>query len=234
MKKIIYFLLVLSLVACDDLSEYMDNLNNAPFIDFIDSTHVIDGILKDSVKTSEHSLNKYLEIKLSLSDPDNNLKEVGFFITAGSGKLYRDGLEVTGTIPVTEDRLAFTYEPSTLGKNELTFFAIDAFGAKSNNIFVEMTAFENLSPKAVLTTNKIAFYSPLEYELDASQSFDKDKRFGGAISLYKFEVNGQNVNIASSKIKYIFPTAGRYMIGLTVVDNDGFVSERVEKYIDVN
>jgi len=68
---------------------------------------------------------------------------------------------------------------------------------------------------------------PLEYIIDASESFDRDQKFGGGITGYEYTFLGKTILIEDSSIPVVFPAADNYDISVRVMDNDSQFGEVV-------
>jgi len=105
------------------------------------------------------------------------------------------------------------------GIGNLKLSVKDSFG-KTDEMIIRLTSFDNLPPVAVL---EISNYPGFEYgrTLDAAKSYDQDAKYGGTITLYRFLVNGKEIERTyNSFMHYNFPQPGNYEIGLQVLDND--------------
>lgn len=77
--------------------------------------------------------------------------------------------------------------------------------------------------------------SKFERRINASQSFDKDAKFGGKIVTYEFRVENQAfIRSTNDYMDYIFPQAGSYRISLRVQDHNGAWSEPITEQFPVN
>lgn len=106
-----------------------------------------------------------------------------------------------------------------------TFELEDRINQKSPIYNLYISAFKKLPPVSKFTMNNIALISDYEYEIDASSSYDQDRKFGGKIVQYIYKIDNKITRISkSNKIKYSFPGEGTYQISLIVTDNDGLTA----------
>lgn len=126
------------------------------------------------------------------------------------------------------------YKPSLINQNNIYDVKItDAFG-KTGMAHLSLYYFNNMSPVAVLGVRKTAIHDPREYEIDASNSFDQDKNFGGSVSGYTFTINSVNYPVLYNKMNYIFPAAGNYSITVICKDNENALSVPINTVVAVN
>ena len=72
------------------------------------------------------------------------------------------------------------------------------------------------------------------FQIDASSSYDRDAKYGGAISNYEFTITpNYRVTTNQSVINYIFPKVGNYQIALRVQDNDSVWSASKVAWVNV-
>lgn len=123
------------------------------------------------------------------------------------------------SVALSGDRL--TVRATGEGDNEITVRARDSYGKESTAKLL-LYRFKNLPPVAVL---KVAGNESIT--LDASESYDRDSRFGGKVSRYQFNINGFVVDDNMKRINYIFETPGVKTIKLMVQDNEGQWSNEI-------
>ncbi len=103
-----------------------------------------------------------------------------------------------------------------------------------SSIDIHFFVFDNLAPVGVLQLIQTDELGPYQVQLNASDSYDMDHRWGGRIMKWEFFIAGfYTTTIDQPVIDYIFPEPGKYSIGLRVLDNDGVWSEKVLKEIEV-
>lgn len=224
MRILLLISIAVFLFSCGETEDFLNSLNQSPQINFMGETNA--PVLRDSVKMSQV---KY-HISLRVTDENNNIREVKYSQLEGTGKLLQEGVEIqSNNITFERDSaiLQFDYYPATLGIHRFTITVTDNFGLAKTAI-VELTAFENLLPVSRFTARKIGQLSRYEWKFDASESFDRDERYGGQIKEYEFSVLGKVYTILSDHIFIIFPQTGIYSVSVRVKDNDGKWSSKSE------
>ena len=131
----------------------------------------------------------------------------------------------------TGNKALVTLKTGKSGVMELDFIARDSFGARGK-ASVRIEAFENIPPVAVMKVTKTGQLSPYEILVDAANSFDPDKAYGGGIVRYKYKIgNDYEIQTTESRIKYILPGPGIRKIAVKVQDNEGAWSKEVTQEI---
>lgn len=98
----------------------------------------------------------------------------------------------------------------------------DRVGQKSPVYTFVSAGFDKLPPIATFSLKKIALISTYEYEIDASGSYDQDRKYGGRIVQYIYKIDNKVTRISkNNKLRYSFPGEGTYQVSLIVRDNDG-------------
>ncbi|MEP2469931.1 hypothetical protein [Ekhidna sp.] len=209
---------VVVLIGCDSFEDRITEINSSPFFTVEGDTIMS---LSDSLKITRGNYSFSVE----LNDAEGNLKSLA--VTGGSsqGELRVNGSAVNGSIEIKE-LSSMTYSSSASGKQEFAIEASDEFG-ESTSLEVELTAFSNLLPVAVVQIVDPVIGSEFERLIDASGSFDQDARFGGDITKYEYTFLGTTVEISESSQTAIFPSAGTYQILVRVQDNDGEWSDLI-------
>lgn len=102
-----------------------------------------------------------------------------------------------------------------------TICVIDSYGkeTKKNLVF---TVIENLPPVAKVSVEIIGSTGSREVQINATGSFDRDARLGGAIVVYEFNLDGYSFTTPSGIINYIFPTSGVKTISGSFIAADVF------------
>ncbi len=125
------------------------------------------------------------------------------------------------------------YEALKTGSSTFTLEVKDEDN-RSSTAQVSIVTFDNLAPVAMLSVQQTDELSPHQVKIDATNSFDKDQPWGGAILQWEFTIEGFYTTVIDRPvIQYIFPEAGKYTFGLRVKDNDQIWSEKVTKEIMV-
>lgn len=223
------FLLILMGVSCSDRYEYFDKVNRPPSIRFVkESDSTTD--LTDSIKISRFP---YYPIKLELTDSTSEIASLRFKVMRGKGQLfYKNSALKSHNLNAQNSLITLKWVPADSGLHELAFTATDRF-EKSQTATLRLLCFTNLPPVARLKVLPLKEESPLEFLLDASNSYDEDKKWGGHIVSYCIRINGVTINTTQASAKYIFPNPGTYQVFLTVKDDQGVSSPEREVKIEV-
>jgi|SRR6218665_1515929 len=180
----------------------------------------------DSAKYSLKAKQESLTLNFSVSNGNNNLKHVRIRRISGDSadpdKELFDGI-------ISRGRVKFTIKKT--GVSVFDFTAADVLGGSTTSRYT-LTVFENLPPTAKLAAIPSQDNKYL-YTLDASGSKDGDQKFGGNIQIYRYTIDGgYTFDTASPSIPRTFFAAGRHVIKLVTVDNEGMVGEALT--LDVN
>ncbi|XOV91538.1 MAG: PKD domain-containing protein [Bacteroidota bacterium] len=168
-------------------------------------------------------------VEISVEDPDFNQKSISFEVLSGQGNVFQNGISTDEIQLDTYGNLSLSYGPNLTGTHILNFNAEDAFNQSSSNN-LELIVFDNFLPIAQFDLVKPEVqHDPLEYQIDASSSYDFDVKFGGGIVAYEYTFLGKIVVLTENQIGIIFPETGTYDIGLRVKDNDGEWSQKIVK-----
>lgn len=202
---------------CDNRVEIFTKMDTPPIVQFqIGSTNLIG--LTDSIKRSDTA--NYYPLVLSVTAPTSQISDLAYKINGNTGHFTYRGLTITsGKLPTEYQFMNVNYFPDSLGTSDLEFTATNRFG-KTSTAHAKIVYFDNLPPTSVLKINRTDNTSAFEYTIDGSSSYDADARFGGYITGYTFSLDNQVINTQRSNIKYIFPSAGDYVITLSVRDNN--------------
>ena len=225
--KVVFFLLVV-LAGCDEREKYIKELNDLPVIGFgkLDAGAVL---LKDSMKMGLKSGQKYYELSLRVTDKNNNIVSVLTSWQSGEGTISQDGnlVGAGGLLIPAEGIVNLRIVPKSLALNRIAFVVTDKLNA-TGRADLELMSFNNLAPVARYSLKSLAVIDPLEYEIDASKSFDRDAKFGGTVERYYFYVNDVEIAVRSAaqpKLKWIFEDKRQYKITVKVQDSDGAYGE---------
>jgi len=118
-------------------------------------------------------------------------------------------------------------------RGELKLNTEDTFGA-SDEMKILLTFFGNLPPVAILEIEDVpGFY--YEKKIDASKSYDPDEKYGGKIVLYRFLINGKEIQKEYHPFMYYtFPRTGNYDVRIQVMDDEEEWSTQVYKRLEFN
>lgn len=211
-----------SFISCENRDNAIENLNEGPSLAFLNTD---EEVFRDTVKLSLKSAKTESEFTVSYFDENGNVESIVFKIKQGSGIMaYKNNPQHA----IQNQNLSFSggtidliFKPDQIGTHKLSFTGTDAFG-ETAVASAEIYAFTNWNPVASFKLNNTQVLSPYEREIDASESYDADGKFGGGIQMYRYFVNNKLISTESSpKLKYIFPEPGNYTIRVDVVDTDG-------------
>lgn len=148
------------------------------------------------------------------------------------GTLSLTGKQIVSGVPFDVNgakQMTFNFVPSIheLLTIPVVFFTVTEVGDKLYSTY-ELELIGNRPPKAALTIRKLKSNVPREYEFDASASVDTDADMGGIIAGFKYTVIEVATNSRqpfdqqpTKKVRtYPFPSAGEFMVTLTVIDSD--------------
>ena len=190
------FLVVLS--SCLRIDQ-IEQMNSQPII--LINSH--NSMTRDSIKLA-NGKGQY-PVEISIQDRDNNLKSISFEILSGQGNLFQNGISTDEIQLDKVENLSLSYSPNRTGTHILSFNAEDAFDQSSSNK-LELYVFDNFLPIAQFDLVKPEVqHDPLEYQIDASSSYDFDVKFGGVIVAYEFTLLGKIVVLTENQIGIIFP-----------------------------
>jgi hypothetical protein len=234
---LLFALLSVFSIACDETKDFLEDLNDAPQIGFTSNPDA--PILVDSIKIGPFTSQEKYSIVLRVTDRNSNINEVLYTQLAGRGVLIQDDTEVvSNNISFEKDSsvLEFDYYPEVLGLHELGLRVSDRFGL-SNSVSIQIISFDNLLPVAVFNFSRLGSRDRNEYVINAGESFDRDAKYGGTVVEYEFTVLGKVYRLLAttdSSIRIIFQAKGVFPVAVRVRDNDGKWSSYVEKEIVVD
>jgi len=204
MKLYFLFIVICTYIlfsSCDNRIDYFGEVNKPPILKLYRNGVVLtDSTFSDSIKIGQNYFLRY-----NISDEE----KIGIKV-----KLMKPLI----TIDFDNELLIFTGVAE--GQNSLTMIAEDSFHKKAE-VSILLTVFRNIPPVARFTVKKIGISSPYEYEIDASSSYDRDKRFNGEIVEYEYTLANYRLNTTLNKIRYVFGTFGQKNISVRVKDNNG-------------
>ena len=235
MKKYIIPIVLMISISCDQgTTEFIEDLNNAPLINLGNGSET--PVVSDSIKVNldfKSDPDFYL-IKLSVTDENNNLDRIQYTQLEGIGVLLQEGDTIRkNTVNVnSDDELEFEYYPQNFGNHTFLLTAIDEF-EMSSSARIELVAFENLPPVAVFDVSRIGQLSGYHYKIDASESFDRDEKYGGSVVEYEYTVLDRKFSLLADEMEFIFPGEGTYRIIVRVRDNNDDLSDKNELIIEI-
>lgn len=228
MRKFLVFIFAANLlVGCDKREKYFKENSIPPTIGLVKNNEIFSNI-SDSVKVVQ-SEQQFYPMEIKLSTQNSEINSLQFRVIKGKGHLeYRERKVLGNALPAEYSSLVLKYVPETLGEHKITFVATNRFGVKSE-MNTTVLFFENFPPKATLEILEVDV-DGREYMLDGSDSKSGDAKFGGFIKKYIFAIDGNNYELNSPKMNYIFPKKGDYQIKLKVIDGDGVEDETVKTF----
>jgi len=235
MKNIAFILIMCSFLGCDQgTADYIEELNNAPLINLGNGSEK--PVVSDSIKVNLDFKNDpdFYQIKLSVTDENNNLSRIEYTQLEGIGVLLQEGdtLRNNSIAVNSDDQLKFEYYPQNYGNHTFLLTAFDAFET-SSSARIELVSFENLPPVAVFDVSRIGQLSPFHYKIDASESYDRDERFGGRIVEYQYTILDRKFELLTDEMEFIFPSEGTYRVFVRVRDTNDALSEKSEFLLEI-
>jgi len=220
---------LLLLQSCDSRLEDIGSLNTPPEISILtDDGNVSE--LTDSIRLLSPGIGNFYNLRIAMDDPDNNLHRCRVLLDSMRIGIYYDGhLLRIPSLRTDQVALPLSLLPKRAGRSEVVFELTDKFGGEST-AKLNLYAFENLAPHAMLKYSKIGEH---EVELDASESYDTDHRYGGRIRSYHFAIDGIPFETPRPKVRHIFSQKGNHSATLKVKDNNGAFSQTVEQRIEI-
>ena len=199
------FLILVSITGCDKRKDFYSTINESPKIEMRkQGTPLFVTGLNDSIKKMFPDY--YLELKVT----DEEKLPLNYSLTNLADKF-----------SITNNVGRFTPDTTKLGTHGIVFTTTDSYKV-TTTAMATFVVFDNLPPVALFTAAKQAVYDPLQYNIDASASYDGDSKYGGKIVEYEFTINtSYKVNTGFNNINYIFPAAGNYTLSVRVKDNNG-------------
>ena len=236
---------VILLASCDKQKEAIEKFNIPPEIGFNNGydrsvgTTIVDSLkLKQNGQLTQigqaaQNIRNTRSIVLKYNNKNGNITSIRFASSSKNATLAYQGRIMTDILPIDKDRLDLTFENNSEELTTLEFTITDKLNANSKATY-KIFSFANLAPIGALECQPSKTTDKLEYEFDASKSFDEDRNQGGKVDWYIFHVDGHEVRSRSSKIYYVFNKSGIYPVDLTVIDNQGKTSRVVSKSITIN
>jgi len=224
MRYLVAMVLILLATGCDDRFDGLLGRKKQPTIVYGDLTGA-DIKVMDSVKISPQStaITRLLEFKIE----GYNLKNIE--VTTSMGVKINDSY--TKLMELKSGDVKVELSNIKLGSNQAVIDCYD----KSNNkckMEVTLTGYFNLLPVANFSGQ--ANSTTYELRLDASNSYDKDRRHGGKIVGYIWKIDQKEYPIQKSNtFAQTLQGVGDYTATLTVVDNDEATSATVSKVFSI-
>lgn len=224
---LVYLLLLGLFTSCKKMSDSsISDPNVAPSLALtsLDGKSIKTDSLKVGLKTPRKRATYYLTI-----GGDSKPKEVSFKSINGQGVLTLNGQQEE-TISLLNGTYMLEWKPSALGT---TLIKLEMRDSNKNirEASIEVTALDNLPPVANLTVKKLSALTPLEYLIDASESFDKDAAYGGGIMAYEYTIASKKFKTDKPSMNWILEEHGTYNFTVKVSDAEGSTSERTVKVI---
>lgn len=211
--KILICLMIFPLShSCDNREDFFYKKNEKPSVQFIKDGDKVN-TLNDSVKKgySKNYFNYYVD--------DKNQDRLFINYIKGSGQV--DILEQTDKIKIM---------PDVTGYNEIELYCEDIYG-KKDKAKLNIMVFDNLDPVVKFNVNEI---DPRKIKIDCSQSYDKDKKFGGKIVQYHYRFSEEDVKTSVDNVIRKLSSGGSYTIECRVQDNDGKWSQWKQESISID
>lgn len=189
--------------SCDKRKDFYASLNLAPKIEMRkQGAHAFKSELNDSIKKM------FPDFYMDLNVIDEQPLPLNFLLSGADKFTLTNGVG------------KYTPDTTKLGSHKIVFVATDNYNVTTTST-ATFEVFNNLPPVSACSTLKLAIHDPLEYNIDASLSYDRDAKFGGSIIEYEFIINTTyKVNTAFNNINYIFPSSGNYTVVVRVKDNN--------------
>lgn len=207
MKKAHFFLYALIILSCSDLEDYYQSVNKAPSMEI---KGIQGGSFEDSIK-----IGKTLNFQYQVKDEESlrlNLKMDTFCRVKDDGT----NLEFTAVHKGVENVVATVTDSYNL----------------SDSKSIKLTVFDNLPPVVKYSYVITQLDNSYFVTLDASLSYDKDEKFGGAIVAYEFTVNNFSKEQSSPILKYSINKGTVNTVKIRVKDNNNQWSNLSINYIN--
>lgn len=205
LKNLVKGLIIISVLVsgCTDVKDYYYNIDKAPEIKVKVYGEWRENNYRDTIK-----VNKEIEIEYMVTDQDGDgfKADVGLTLETQYSFYYSE-------LPNEKKYIIGT---TTEGLKRFTIVAKDEYGKKGTKS-IELMAIKNLAPVAKIS---VIVVGEREIEVSAENSYDRDKKYGGGISYYKYDLNGYKFDSYSPIARYKFGTGGIKVIKVKVVDND--------------
>ena len=225
--------MLIVLVSCDTRNDHLELQNVAPLLELSNKENrwsTTDEYYDVFIDTTKVGKNYILSYKLT---EEQNITPFSIIGTSGYGWWnYNDSAihEVVGMEKGEHSMIYYAHNPGALN---IEFSLLDGYG-KSGIAKLELHCLANRLPVSYLEVNELGNFTPFEYEIDGTDSYDRDEIYGGGIIHYQFIIDSDTTLYPNAKMNYIFPGPGSYVVGLRVMDNDSAWSQSSEINYNVN
>lgn len=220
MKKYIYIVLItFTLNGCDDLGDAVEGTDTALSIGFKKGSTLVTS-RTDSVKISLKSQEKAKAYSFVLKDADNKVANVTYKFVTGQGEVFQSGAKTSGALSTKAGTTQLSVEPFNLGVNVIEFKATDKLN-RIAHATLELIAFENIPPQAVLSYERRLEKGFFHYKISGENSVDGDQKYGGGIVKYIYTIEGKTIETDKNSIDWVFGDYRDYEVTLQVQDRDG-------------
>ena len=226
------------LIGCDDKETSLEDLNIAPSLEyFTRSSTQWEEVVKaetiiDSSKVWTLENNSVYPAVLRAKDPNLNFGDITITSLDNDLTFFIDNVLYENMITVPLDSFAIAVRNPIQSTKRFSIKVLDTWG-KENSVEYEINFLNNKGPIARLELLEKNEISPNEYEINAVNSFDRDKSIGGFIVVYEYTIDGVISTIPTNKIHHVF-SIGSHIIKLRVQDNDGVWSEQINRNLIIN
>ena len=214
MKKLFFIITCTAIIfsSCDTTDDVFESSNTSPVLSLKSPYNTSFGDLgNDSIKISQ----EYYNLDFKIEDEELLTLDVE--------------IDSIFKFEVKDNQIIFGAEKE--GTSNITITVTDSW-KNSDQVQFKLTCFTNLPAKAALEIKALSKIR--EKLLDASKSIDLDERYGGEIILYRFFVNGKEIEKTYHKaVSYTFPEVGEYRVGVQVMDNNEEWSSIVYQTINI-
>ena len=221
------------LLACRAHEDYIDSLNETPKMS-LKSSKGTGKHLKDSLKVSSALEQHLYDLKVSISDVNENITAVNVDTIPGKPMFMVEfdtalvNVRLIFTSPAKDD-LRLKIAAFTAGTHNIRFQVTDGFSKKAQAT-LQLEVFKNLKPVAEMKVRKDDTIPDL-YHIDLSKSYDRDAQHGGMITQYRVYIDSKQIVLNEPKMSYNITKKGTTIIAADVRDNSYEFSEKVNKSI---
>ncbi|MEM6734659.1 MAG: PKD domain-containing protein [Bacteroidota bacterium] len=237
MRTIVLTILSLTalITACDDGVEFVRDLGERPQLTLLDSDINEVNEINDRLKFPVTSIKDEIQVSYDFNVRSEGEVVALVFDIIGNGKIViKEDTLSTNTVDYNGELTTITFVPTEIGTSSIDLTVISNLGLSSEGKNISLDVFNNEPPEASFLIIERGINSNLEYDLDASGSFDNDASFGGFISLYKWRIGEFEFSTTDAIVSWSFGAPGNYEIALIVEDSDGEESEEVVQVVSIN